>query len=119
MEVLKIAFQNSLALEFISMLSMGIIALELAIRLIIFQNITFSTAFFILILAPELYTKLKELGSAFHTGRASMGAAKKLADELAETEKPVLWGAESLDRKVPPRLNCVVQDLLMGKMHLP
>ena len=27
-----------------------------------------------------------------------MGAAKKLADELTETEKPVLWGAESLER---------------------
>ena len=101
MEVLKIAFQNSLVLEFISMLSMGIIALELALRLIVFQDITFLTAFFMLVLAPEFYTKLKDLGSAFHTGRGSMGAAKKLADELTETEKPVLWGAESLDREVP------------------
>ncbi|WP_050182637.1 thiol reductant ABC exporter subunit CydD [Domibacillus robiginosus] len=102
MEVLKIAFQNSLALEFISMLSMGIVALELAVQLIIFQNVTFFTAFFMLVLAPEFYTKLKELGSAFHTGRGSMGAAKKLADELTETEKPVLWGEESVERKVPP-----------------
>jgi len=101
MEVLKIAFQNSLVLEFISMLSMGIIALELALRLIVFQDITFITAFFMLVLAPEFYTKLKDLGSAFHTGRGSMGAAKKLADELTETEKPVLWGAESLERVVP------------------
>ena len=101
MEVLKIAFQNSLVLEFISMLSMGIIALELALRLIIFQDLTFLTAFFMLVLAPEFYTKLKDLGSAFHTGRGSMGAAKKLADELTETEKPVLWGAESLEREAP------------------
>jgi len=101
MEVLKIAFQNSLVLEFISMLSMGIIALELALRLIVFQDITFLTAFFMLVLAPEFYTKLKDLGSAFHTGRGSMGAAKKLTEELTETEKPVLWGAESLERVVP------------------
>lgn len=101
MEVLKIAFQNSLVLEFISMLSMGIIALELALSLIVFQNISFFTAFFMLVLAPEFYTKLKDLGSAFHTGRGSMGAAKKLADELSETAKPVLWGAESLEREVP------------------
>ena len=39
MEVLKIAFSNSLALEFISMLSMGIVALELALRLVIFQDV--------------------------------------------------------------------------------
>jgi len=101
MEVLKVAFQNSLVLEFISMLSMGVIALELALRLIVFENITFLTAFFMLVLAPEFYTKLKDLGSAFHTGRGSMGAAKKLADELTETDNPVLWGAESLERLVP------------------
>jgi len=101
MEVLKVAFQNSLVLEFISMLSMGVIALELALRLIVFQDITFLTAFLMLVLAPEFYTKLKDLGSAFHTGRGSMGAAKNLADELSEIDNPVLWGAESLDRVAP------------------
>src|SRR5699024_7320415 len=53
MEVLKIAFMNSLALEFISMLSIGLIALEIAIRLIIFQDLTFFTALLMLILATE------------------------------------------------------------------
>ena len=104
MEVLKIAFSNSLALEFISMLSMGIVALELAIRLIIFQDMTFFTAFFVLVLAPEFYTKLKDLGSAFHTGRGSMGAAKKLESELTETTKPVSWGEESLEKGAPPAI---------------
>ena len=98
MEVLKIAFSNSLALEFISMLSMGIVALELAIRLIIFQDITFFTAFIVLALAPEFYTKLKDLGSAFHTGRGSMGAAKKLESELTQTTKTFFWGEESLEK---------------------
>ncbi len=102
MEVLKIAFSNSLALEFISMLSMGIVALELAIRLIIFQDMTFFTAFFVLVLAPEFYTKLKDLGSAFHTGRGSMGAAKKLESELTETAKTISWGKESLEKGSPP-----------------
>ena len=102
MEVLKIAFSNSLALEFISMLSMGIVALELAIRLIIFQDMTFFTAFFVLVLAPEFYTKLKDLGSAFHTGRGSMGAAKKLESELTETTKTISWGEESLEKGAPP-----------------
>ena len=92
MEVLKIAFSNSLALEFISMLSMGIVALELAIRLIIFQDMPFFTAFIVLVLAPEFYTKLKDLGSAFHTGRGSMGAAKKLESELTETTKTIFMG---------------------------
>jgi ATP-binding cassette subfamily C protein CydD len=104
MEVLKIAFMNSLALEFISMLSIGLIALEIAIRLIIFQDLTFFTALLMLILAPEFYTKLKDLGSAFHTGRSSMGAAKKIEEELAAKEQPVIWGEDPLMTRTPPSI---------------
>ncbi|WP_028783537.1 thiol reductant ABC exporter subunit CydD [Thalassobacillus devorans] len=92
MEVLKIAFISSLSLEFISMLSIGIIALEVGIRLIVFESISFFTAFFVLVLAPEFYNSLRDLGSAFHTGRGSMGAAKKVSEELTETEQVVEWG---------------------------
>ncbi|RDW19779.1 thiol reductant ABC exporter subunit CydD [Oceanobacillus chungangensis] len=102
MVVLKTAFSNSLALEFISMLSIGLVALEVAIRLIIFQDITFFTGFLMLVLAPEFFTKLKDLGSAFHTGRGSMGAAKKLEGELEETADAVVFGEESLSKDGPP-----------------
>ncbi|MFD1852136.1 thiol reductant ABC exporter subunit CydD [Oceanobacillus bengalensis] len=102
MVVLKTAFSNSLALEFISMLSIGLVALEVAIRLIIFQDITFFTGFLMLVLAPEFFTKLKDLGSAFHTGRGSIGAAKKLERELEETADLVVFGEESLSKEEPP-----------------
>ncbi len=92
MTILKIAFVSTLMLEFISTLSIGLIALEVGLRLVVFESIAFSTAFFVLVLAPEFYLSLKELGSAFHTGRGSMGAAKKVMDELEETEQPVKWG---------------------------
>lgn len=104
MEVLKIAFNNSLALEFISMLSIGLIALEVAICLIIFQDITFFIGFLMLVLAPEFYTKLKDLGSAFHTGRGSMGAAKKLEHELNQKTQRVTWGDESINN-TPPKVS--------------
>ncbi|MFC4024620.1 thiol reductant ABC exporter subunit CydD [Oceanobacillus longus] len=107
MEVLKVAFSNSLALEFISMLSIGLVALEVAVRMIIFQDITFYTGFLMLILAPEFYTKLKDLGSAFHTGRTSMGAAKKLENELSEQEQAVEWGEASIPTNQPPSIELV------------
>ncbi|OMP68185.1 thiol reductant ABC exporter subunit CydD [Domibacillus epiphyticus] len=96
MTILKIAFISTLMLEFISTLSIGLIALEVGLRLVVFENITFAAAFFVLVLAPEYYLSLKELGSAFHTGRSSMGAAKKVMDELAETEHSVIWGTENV-----------------------
>lgn len=104
MGVLKIAFTNSLALEFIAMLSIGLIALEVAIRMIIFQNLSFFTGFFVLLLAPELFSQLKQLGSAFHSGRASMGAASRVEDKLKEEAAPVLWGATPLQRDNIPEL---------------
>ncbi|MCG1023710.1 thiol reductant ABC exporter subunit CydD [Sutcliffiella horikoshii] len=102
MEVLRIAFLSSLMLEFISMLAIGLIALEVGLQLVVFENVTFFTAFFVLVLAPEFYLYLKELGSAFHTGRGSMGAAKKVTDELAEEEAPMEWGDASLPTENGP-----------------
>ncbi|NRG45672.1 thiol reductant ABC exporter subunit CydD [Bacillus sp. CRN 9] len=104
MEVLKVAFTNSLALEFISMLSIGLIALEVAIRMIIIQDTTFTTGFLMLILAPEFFNKLKELGSAFHSGKASMGAAKKLEELLDEKRERVKWGSKIIEKDSPPKL---------------
>ncbi len=105
MEILKIAFTSSFMLELISMLSIGIIALELAIQLIIYKSISFFTAFFILVLVPEFYTSLKELGSSFHNSRSSMGAANKVAEELEETEQTIPWGNKTLSEDSPPAVS--------------
>ncbi|TGB02024.1 thiol reductant ABC exporter subunit CydD [Halobacillus salinus] len=104
MEVLKVAFTSSLMLEFISMLSIGIIALEIAIRLVVYESIPFFSAFFILVLAPEFYLTLKEFGSAFHTGRGSSGAANQLQAELEKEDQALEWGDETIDSDVPPEV---------------
>ncbi|MBA2176589.1 thiol reductant ABC exporter subunit CydD [Halobacillus locisalis] len=105
MDVLKVAFISSLMLEFISMLSIGIIALEIAIRLVVYESIPFFSAFFILVLAPEFYLTLKDFGSAFHTGRGSSGAANQLAEELEKEEQSMEWGEQELAVQQPPELN--------------
>ena len=102
--VLKLAFLSSLMLEFISMLSMGMIALEVSLRLILFQSITFVPAFLMLVLAPEYYLALKEMGAAFHTGRGSVAAAKQIAAELTEDDRNVAFGQTELPVARPPRI---------------
>ncbi|QKY68908.1 thiol reductant ABC exporter subunit CydD [Lentibacillus sp. CBA3610] len=96
MEILKVAFTSSFMLELISMLSIGIVALELAIQLIIYERISFFTAFFLLVLVPEFYSMLKQLGSTFHNGRTSIGAATKVTESLNEEIQPVQWGDQVL-----------------------
>lgn len=87
MGILQIAFTNTFMLETIVMLSIGIIALELAIQLLVFKSMTFHTAFLVLLLVPEFYSLLKNTGTAFHSGRTSMGAIHKVQQmlELEET----------------------------------
>ncbi|MEK3943714.1 thiol reductant ABC exporter subunit CydD [Paenibacillus sp. FSL H3-0310] len=85
MGILKIAFTNTFMLESIVMLSIGIVALELAIQLLVFKAMTFHTAFLVLLLVPEFYNLLKNTGTAFHSGRTSMGAVRKVEQMLEET----------------------------------
>lgn len=85
MGILRIAFTNTFMLESIVMLSIGIVALELAIQLLVFKTLNFHTAFFILLLVPEFYSLLKNTGTAFHSGRTSMGAIRKIEELLVET----------------------------------
>lgn len=94
MSILKVAFMSSLMLEFISMLSIGLVALELSLRLVVFQTLDFFTAFFILLLVPEFFNALKNLGSAFHAGRSSAGAGAKIEEELKQprSTEAMKWG---------------------------
>ncbi|WP_145407759.1 thiol reductant ABC exporter subunit CydD [Paenibacillus xylanexedens] len=84
MSILKIAFTNTFMLESIVMLGIGIVALELAIQLLVFKAITFHTAFLVLLLVPEFYSLLKNTGTAFHSGRTSMGAIRKVEQMLTD-----------------------------------
>lgn len=105
MEILKVAFTQSFMLEVISMLSIGIVALELAIQLIIYESISFFTAFVILVLVPEFFASLKELGTTFHNGRSSMGAAKKVLEAFDEEDDTIRWGENDLrEQNDPPTI---------------
>ena len=53
----------------------GLVALEAALSLVVFHNIDFKTAAIAIILAPEFYNAIKDLGQAFHTGKQSEGAS--------------------------------------------
>ena len=89
MRILKSAFLSGLMLEFISMLGIGLVALEAALSLVVFNSISFVTAAIAIILAPEFYNAIKDLGQAFHTGKQSEGSSDVVFDFLeAEDQLP-------------------------------
>ncbi|OIB00544.1 thiol reductant ABC exporter subunit CydD [Paenibacillus sp. LC231] len=101
MGILRIAFTNTFMLESIVMLSIGVVALELALQLLVFKSLSFHTAFLILLLVPEFYSLLKNTGTAFHSGRTSMGAIRKVEEMLTETRQAgaVTDGKEEAGKK--------------------
>ncbi len=66
LNVLKIAFISSLVMELTSTVSVAIIAVTIGLRLLN-GNFYFADALFILIIAPEFYLPLRQLGLYYHS----------------------------------------------------
>ena len=81
LDVLRITFLSALALELLATLSTAVIAVEIGFRLL-YARMEFREAFFILILAPEFYLPLRNLGARFHAGMSGTTAAKRIFEIL-------------------------------------
>ncbi len=82
LKVLRIAFLSALVLELVGTISTALIAVYMGVALL-YGEINFLPAFFVLLLAPEFYAPLRELGAAFHTGMAGRVALEKTDEFLA------------------------------------
>lgn len=85
MKVLKVAFLSSFALELISTIGTAIIAVSLGLRLWS-GSIAFESALFILLLTPDFYLPLRQLGKKYHAGMEGVGAANDIFSLLQEPE---------------------------------
>lgn len=81
MQALKVAFLSGLALEFMVAAAIGVVAVALGIRLIN-GDITFQRAFFVLLLTPEFYRPLRDLGTHRHAGLEGKAAMTRIAEIL-------------------------------------
>lgn len=82
MRVLRVAFLNSFALEFLATLSIAMVAVLVGFRLL-FGDVAFSAGLAALLLAPEFYLPLRKLGDAYHARLAAVAAAEDIADIFA------------------------------------
>jgi ATP-binding cassette subfamily C protein CydD len=96
LRVLRITFLSALVLEMLATLSTAIVAVEIGLRLL-YSQIAFEQAFFILLIAPEFYQPLRQLGARFHAGMNGVTAAKRIYQVLdaAEPENSVLSNPKS------------------------
>ena len=85
MRVLRIAFLSSAVLEFFSCIAIALVAVYLAMSFLGYfdfgaygKSLTLATGLFILLLAPDFYLPLRELGTHYHSRAAAIGAAEEI-----------------------------------------
>jgi ATP-binding cassette subfamily C protein CydCD len=88
LSVLRITFLSALALEMLATISTALVAVEIGFRLL-YRNMEFQSALFLLVLAPEFYMPLRALGARFHAGMNGTTAAKRIY-EILDTPVPEL-----------------------------
>lgn len=75
--VLRLTFLSAFALELTATLSTAMIAVSLGVRLL-YAQIPFFNALAILLLAPEYYLPLRQLGLKYHAAMNAKGISKQL-----------------------------------------
>ena len=101
LKVLRYAFLSGLVLEFMTAAAIALVAVVLGVRLIN-GAISFQDAFLVLLLTPEFYRPLRELGVHRHAGMEGKASAERIF--------------EILDTPVPPE--GTLQENLSGGLEL-
>ena len=86
MSTLRVAFLSGAVLEFITTLSVAIIAVEIGFRLVA-GRLDLFTGLLVLMVAPEVYQPLRQVGFQFHASANGVAAAESVF-EVLETPVP-------------------------------
>ncbi|BCJ49129.1 hypothetical protein Asp14428_06040 [Actinoplanes sp. NBRC 14428] len=86
MRTLRTAFLSSLVLELLATLSVALVAVGIGLRLVS-GHLDLATALLVLILAPEAYLPLRQVGANYHASAEGLAAAEE-AFALLETPLP-------------------------------
>ncbi|KFX22533.1 heme ABC transporter permease/ATP-binding protein CydD [Pectobacterium betavasculorum] len=99
MEVLRMAFLSSGVLEFFASISIAVVAVYFGFSYLgeldfghYGMGVTLFAGFLVLILAPEFFQPLRDLGTFYHAKAQAIGAAESLVTFLAEEGETVGFG---------------------------
>ena len=112
MQTLRSAFMSSLALELITTISVALIAVLIGVRLVN-GTLGLDTAILVLLLAPECYQPLRDVGAAYHQsedGVAALRSAQKIIDAPLPAAAADSTAQETAVQKAQPS-TIAVEDL--------
>ncbi|MFE5025420.1 thiol reductant ABC exporter subunit CydD [Streptomyces sp. NPDC056656] len=96
MRTLRIAFLSSFALELLSTLSVALVAVTIGMRLV-HGDMDLYVGLVILVLAPEAYLPLRQVGAQYHAAAEGLAAAEEIFAVLETPVPPSGAGAVPAD----------------------
>lgn len=87
MKTLRITFMSSLALETLATISVALVAVSVGFR-VVFDQMDLRTALFVLVLAPEAFLPLRQVGVHYHDAADGMAAANAALEIIEQSEGP-------------------------------
>ena len=91
MTTLRVAFLSALALELTAALATALVAVEIGLRLL-YGHVSYEAALLVLLLTPEAYLPLRNVGGQFHASTEGAAAARR-AFEILDTPLPARLAA--------------------------
>ncbi|MFF7330560.1 thiol reductant ABC exporter subunit CydD [Streptomyces sp. NPDC008150] len=91
LRTLRLAFVSSFALELLATLSVALVAVTIGMRLVS-GGMDLYTGLLVLVLAPEAYLPLRQVGAQYHAAAEGLAAAEEIFAVL-ETPAPATGGA--------------------------
>jgi thiol reductant ABC exporter CydD subunit len=83
MGTLRVAFLSAFAMELLSGLAVGLVAMVLGLRLL-GGHVAFATALAVLLVSPEVFLALRRAGAEFHASTEGQAAADRILSVLAQ-----------------------------------
>ncbi len=107
LSTLRVTFLSSLILEFVATVSVALVAVAIGLRLMAGQ-LDLRTALFVLVLAPEAYLPLRQLGANYHASAEGVAAAEQV---FAVLERPAVARGAHTDVPDPAVADLTVEEL--------
>jgi thiol reductant ABC exporter CydD subunit len=104
---LKVTFLSSLILELLATISVALVAVAVGLRLLA-GDLGFRTALFVLVLAPEAYIPLRQLGANYHASAEGVTAAEQV---FAVLDTPLPPAGTTTEIPDPSRTGICVDEL--------
>ncbi len=107
MSTLRITFLSSLILELLATVAVALVAVAIGLRLLN-GALSLHTALFALVLAPEAFLPLRQLGANYHASAEGMAAAEQVFEVL---EQPAAPAGERSDFPDPAGAELAIEGL--------